>query len=145
MKSFFLILALLTIGPAVAAQSGAPLNEEAGSQSLASALLHKDAAMFGALLAENATGIWSDGKVYDRADLVDVAEHGKIAEYTRYNVRSLPVDGNSTLITYDCIIQMPEGDTGLAPRYQHVSELWVKQGADSKLRFIQFTADRAVD
>jgi len=138
MKIFLLLLTLATTALAQTAPQEA-------SKSLTHALLNKDAATVKSLLADNISIIWSDGKLYDRADLLDLAQQGAIQEYTPYNIRLVPVDNNSAIVTYDCIIQMPEGDTGLAPRYQHVSELWLKQGETRKLVFLQFTADRPVD
>jgi Domain of unknown function (DUF4440) len=147
MKTCPAILAILVLAPALFARQAAPAQQAlpANSNAFVLALLHKDVAGLNTLLTDNATAVWSDGKLNDRADLLDIAAQGGIQEYTPHNIKILPVDNNTTLVTYDCIIHMPEGDTGLAPRYQHVSELWVKQGNTHKLRFLQFTADRPVD
>jgi hypothetical protein len=40
---------------------------------------------------------------------------------------------------------MTEGDDLLAPRYQHLSDVWVKQGDQWRLRFQQATARRPID
>jgi hypothetical protein len=41
---------------------------------------------------------------------------------------------------------MREGDDpGMAPRYQKVSDLWVKQGSDWRLKFEQATPVRPID
>jgi len=41
---------------------------------------------------------------------------------------------------------MPEGDApGMAPRYQHISDLWVKQDDQWRLKFQQATAARPID
>jgi hypothetical protein len=42
------------------------------------------------------------------------------------------------------VIQMPEDDVP-APRYQHFSDVWVKQGDQWRLRFQQATAKRSID
>jgi len=136
------ILLLVTLATCAFAQDAAIT---ANSKSFAEALLHKDPATIKRLTTDNLTVIWSDAHTYDRAAMIDIAHEGTVHEYTPYRVHVAPIDDNSTLITYDCIIAMPEGDTDIAPRYQHVSELWIKQGGEWKLRFEQFTAARPVD
>jgi len=50
------------------------------------------------------------------------------------------------LVTYDCVIHMPEGDPpGMAPRYQHLSDVWVREADEWRLRFQQATAARPID
>ena len=67
-------------------------------------------------------------------------------DYYTYNLRVLPVNDDVAVVTYDCIIHMPEGDApGMAPRYQHISDLWVKQNDQWRLRFQQATAARPID
>jgi len=117
----------------------------ANSKSFYEALLRKDAATVKRLTTDNLSIVWSDGKIHDRDALIDTLQETPIQEYTPYKLRVLPVDANSAIVTYDCIIRMPEGDTDIAPRYQHVSELWIKQGDDWKLRFEQFTPARPID
>jgi hypothetical protein len=62
-----------------------------------------------------------------------------------YGPELTPIDQDSALLTYDVIFDMPEGDDGPAPRYQKVSDLWVRQGGEWKLKFEQFTPLRSVD
>jgi hypothetical protein len=63
-----------------------------------------------------------------------------------YGAKVLAVNDTVAIVTYDAIIHMTEGDApGLAPRYQHFSDLWVKQGDQWRLRFQQSTAVRHID
>ena len=89
--------------------------------------------------------VGSEGRLHDKEEFVGDAGDGQLRDYTVYNLRVLPVDDNAALVTYDGIIHMPEGDTDMAPRYQHFSDLWVKQGDQWKLRFQQATPRRPID
>jgi len=136
------IILLLACTLTAAAQQSA----QDASAAFAQALLKQDVVTLKGLSAENLSVVWSNGKLYDRAELLDTIHEAAIREYSTYAVHTVPIDANSTIVTYDCIISMPEGDDGLAPRYQHVSELWRQQpGGEWKLRFLQFTPARPID
>jgi hypothetical protein len=48
-------------------------------------------------------------------------------------------------VTYNLIVTMPEGDDQWAPRYQKISDLWVRSGNEWRLKFEQATPLRPVD
>jgi hypothetical protein len=97
-------------------------------------------------LTDDFVFVGSEGKLHDKEEVVESAREGELKDYYTYNLRVLPVDDDSALVTYDCIIHMPEGDApGMAPRYQHISDLWVKQDDQWRLRFQQATPARPVD
>jgi hypothetical protein len=97
-------------------------------------------------LTDDFQQVGSEGKLHGKDEIVDDAREGKLKDYTVYNAKVLPVDDSAAIVTYDCIIHMPEGDAPLmAPRYQHISDLWVKQGEQWRLRFLQATAARPID
>jgi hypothetical protein len=97
-------------------------------------------------LTDDFVFVGSEGKLHDKEEIVESAREGELKDYYTYNLRVLPVDEDSALVTYDCIIHMPEGDApGMAPRYQHSSDLWVKQDDQWRLRFQQATAARPID
>ena len=97
-------------------------------------------------LTDDFVFVGSEGKLHDKEEVVESARDGELKDYYTYNLRVLPVDEDSAVVTYDCIIHMPEGDApGMAPRYQHISDLWVKQDDQWRLRFQQATAARPVD
>jgi hypothetical protein len=97
-------------------------------------------------LTDDFVFVGSEGKLHDREEIVETAREGELKDYYTYNLRVLPVDDEAAVVTYDCIIHMPEGDApGMAPRYQHISDLWVKQDDQWRLKFQQATAARPID
>jgi hypothetical protein len=97
-------------------------------------------------LTDDYVSVGSEGKLHDKEEIVESARDGELKDFYTYNLRVLPVDDEAAVVTYDCIIHMPEGDApGMAPRYQHISDLWVKQDDQWRLRFQQATAARPVD
>src|ERR1700687_782443 len=97
-------------------------------------------------LTDDFVSVGSEGKLHDKEEMVDGARNGELKDYYTYNLRVLPVDEEAAVVTYDCIIHMPEGDApNMAPRYQHISDLWVKQDDRWRLKFQQATAARPID
>ena len=97
-------------------------------------------------LTDDFVSVGSEGKLHDKEEMVESARDGELKDYYTYNLRVLPVDDEAAVVTYDCIIHMPEGDApGMAPRYQHISDLWVKQDDQWRLKFQQATAARPID
>jgi len=97
-------------------------------------------------LTDDFVAVGSEGKLHDKEDILASAHDGELKDFYTYNLRVLPVNDNTAIVTYDCIIHMPEGDApGMAPRYQHISDLWVKQDEQWRLRFQQATAARPID
>src|ERR1700737_4716935 len=97
-------------------------------------------------LTDDFVSVGSEGRLHDREEAVESARDGELKDYYIYNLRVLPVDDEAAVVTYDCIVHMPEGDSpGMAPRYQHISDLWVKQDDQWRLKFQQATAARPVD
>ncbi len=97
-------------------------------------------------LTDDFVFVGSEGKLHDKEEILGSAREGELQDYYSYNLRVLPVNDEVAVVTYDCIIHMPEGDApGMAPRYQHISDLWVKQNDQWRLRFQQATAARPID
>ncbi len=97
-------------------------------------------------LTDDFVFVGSEGKLHDKEEFVETARDGELKDFYPYNLRVLPVDDEAAVVTYDCIIHMPEGDApGMAPRYQHISDLWVKQDDQWRLKFQQATAARPID
>jgi hypothetical protein len=97
-------------------------------------------------LTDDFLWVGSEGRLHDKEEIVESARDGELKDYYTYNLRVVPVDDEAAVVTYDCIIHMPEGDApGLAPRYQHISDLWVKQNDQWRLKFQQATAARPID
>ncbi len=98
------------------------------------------------VLTDDFVAVGSEGKLHDKEEILSSAHDGELKDYYAYNLRVVPVNGEAAIVTYDCVIHMPEGDApGMAPRYQHISDLWVKQDDQWRLRFQQSTAARPVD
>jgi len=115
------------------------------SQAVAQAEKAKDGDVLKRLLADDFQQVGSEGKLHDKDDVMGDAKDGKLTDYTLYNLKVLAVDDNAVIVTYDAVIHMAEGDDLLAPRYQHISDVWVKQGEQWRLRFQQATARRPID
>ena len=97
-------------------------------------------------LTDDFVSVGSEGKLHDKEEMLASAHDGELKDFYTYNLRVVPVNGETAIVTYDCIIHMPEGDApGMAPRYQHISDLWVKQDDQWRLRFQQATAARPID
>jgi hypothetical protein len=117
----------------------------ANSKAVANALLKKDVTFLKQTLADDFHAVGSEGHLHDKGELFEIAQSGALREMTPYNMHVLSEDAVSAIVTYDCIVHMPEGDDGAAPRYQHISDLWVKQGEQWKLKFQQATPLRSID
>jgi hypothetical protein len=117
----------------------------AQTQAVAQAQKSKDGDTLKRLLTDDFQQVGSEGKLHDKDDFTGDAKDGKLTDYTLYNFKVLPVDGTAAIVTYDAVIHMTEGDDLLAPRYQHFSDVWVKQGDQWRLRFQQATARRPID
>jgi hypothetical protein len=117
----------------------------AQSQAVARAQKSKDGDALKRLLTDDFQQVGSEGKLHDKDEFIGDAQDGKLADYTLYNLKVLPIDDNAAIVTYDAVIHMTEGDDLLAPRYQHFSDVWVKQGEQWRLRFQQATARRPID
>ncbi len=97
------------------------------------------------LLATDFRSIGSEGKWHSRADFLDDVKDAELKDYRMYNVQAIALNSDAVLITFNCIIHEPEGDYGLAPRYQHISDTWVKQGEHWLLKFQQSSPLRPID
>lgn len=145
MKTIALLLLGLLSWPALAQDSPAsPLVDK--TKDLLQARKGKDASLLNQTLARDFMSVGSEGKLHDRAEMIDSAREGALQDYQAYNLRVIQVNDSTVIVTYDCIIKMPEGDApNMAPRYQHISDLWVSEGGEWKLKFQQATAARPID
>jgi len=117
----------------------------AQSKSVLQALKAKDVPSLNHLLTDDFRMVASDGHVHGKRELVGEAGEGILVNFMFYGPQLTSIDQDSALLTYNLIVDMPEGDDGPAPRYQKVSDLWVRQGGEWKLKFEQFTPLRSVD
>jgi hypothetical protein len=118
----------------------------ANTKAVPEAQKSKDVDFLKRTLTDDFLSVGSEGRLHDKEEIVESARDGELRDYYTYNLRVVPVDDEAAVVTYDCIIHMPEGDApGLAPRYQHISDLWVKQDDQWRLKFQQATAARPID
>ena len=61
-------------------------------------------------LTDDFVFVGSEGKLHDKEEIVESARDGELKDYYTYNLRVLPVNDEAAVVTYDCIIHMPEGD-----------------------------------
>ena len=60
-------------------------------------------------LTDDFVSVGSEGRLHDKEEIVESARDGELKDYYTYNLRVLPVDDEAAVVTYDCIIHMPEG------------------------------------
>ncbi|MGA8150275.1 MAG: nuclear transport factor 2 family protein [Terriglobales bacterium] len=132
---------------AAGARPLSPLEESLISQSRAvpQAERGKDIGTLQRLLSEDFQQVGSEGVLHQKRELLDDAKDGRLTAFTLYNFKVFQLDENAAIVTFDAVIQQPEGDNEFAPRYQHLSDVWVKQGEQWRLRFQQATARRPID
>jgi hypothetical protein len=117
----------------------------AKSKSVLQNVKSKDVAALNALLSNDFRIVWSDGKLHEKGELLGAAQEGMLRDFQFYSAEVVSIDGDSALVTFNLIVDMPEGDDDRAPRYQKVSDLWVRQGDDWRLKFEQSTPLRPID
>jgi hypothetical protein len=152
-SSTVLFLTLLVL-PAAIAQS-VPSPEDSGA--LAQTLIAKSNQVQSLRKLKNLSGIkllltddfeyiGGDGRLHHRDELLDDMQDGTLRDFKLYDPRAIQVDSGTALLTYSAILDMREGDDpGMAPRYQKVFDLWVRQGDEWRLKFEQATPVRPID
>jgi hypothetical protein len=129
------------------AEPGSPLDQALikRTKAVLDAQKNRDADFLRHTLSEDFAEVGSEGHVHPKEEFVDRAREGELKDYSLYDFRVRAIDQNTAIVNYNAIVQMPEGDSGAAPRYQIISDLWVKDGDGWKLRFQQATPLRSID
>jgi hypothetical protein len=99
----------------------------------------KDAEFFKTTLTDDFLEVAVDGKVYAKNDVLEGVHIADVQEYSPYDVHVLPINDSAAIVTYDCIVRMSLGEEAV-PRYQHITDIWVKQSEQWRLKFQQATA-----
>jgi len=147
-RSFAVAMAVLFFALAAQAQSlkfyGQPPTDPltatllAKEQALMGAVLHRDSAAFSASLTSDFVFINYDGHNNPKSELFG---EGELKEYAIYEPQTLSLDDGAVVLSYNAIVrQAITDDDQHIPRYQHVTTIWVKQGADWKEKFHQTAA-----
>jgi hypothetical protein len=98
------------------------------------------------LLSDDFDYVGGDGRLHHRDELLGDMQDGTLRDFKLYEPQAVQIDSGAALLIYNAIVDMREGDDpGMAPRYQKVSDLWVKQGSDWRLKFEQATPVRPID
>ena len=106
----------------------------------------KDVSGIKLLLTDDFDYVGGDGRLHHRDELLGDMQDGTLRDFKLYDPQAVQIDSETALLTYSAILDMREGDEpGMAPRYQKVSDLWVKQGNDWRLKFEQATPVRPID
>ncbi len=123
------------------AAAGAPLTELllAKEKSLPEAQKRKDVDFFKNITTDDFLEVAADAKVYTKDEMMEALNVVDLQNYSMYDAKVIPLNDNAAVVTYDAIVQMSVGDER-APRYQHVSSVWVNQGGKWLLKFQQATA-----
>ncbi|MGE5206705.1 MAG: DUF4440 domain-containing protein [Chlamydiota bacterium] len=108
-------------------------------KSLPEAEKRKDLDFFKNITTDDFLEVAPDAKVYSKEEMLEGLNVVELQNYSIYDARVLPLNDNAAIVTYDAIVQMTIGDEH-APRYQHVSSVWVNQGGKWLLKFQQATA-----
>ncbi|HKW27140.1 MAG TPA: nuclear transport factor 2 family protein [Terriglobales bacterium] len=133
--------------PSRAAKSGSPADANSSltelllgkEKSLPEAEKRKDVDFFKNITTDDFLEVAADAKVYTRDELLEALNVVDLQNYSIYDAKVIPLNENAAVVTYDAIVQMSVGDER-APRYQHVSSVWVNQGGKWLLKFQQATA-----
>ena len=116
------------------------------SNEVHSLMKSKDVNAIKVLLADDFDYVGGDGRLHQRDELLGDMQDGTLRDFKLYEPQAVQIDSSAALLTYNAILDMREGDDpGMAPRYQKVSDLWVKQGDNWRLKFEQATPVRPID
>ena len=108
-------------------------------KSLPEAQKRKDVDFFKNITTDDFLEVAADAKVYTKDEMMEALNVVDLQNYSIYDAKVIPLTDNAAVVTYDAIVQMSVGDER-APRYQHVSSVWVNQGGKWLLKFQQATA-----
>lgn len=111
----------------------------AKEKSLPEAQKRKDVDFFKNITTDDFLEVAADAKVYTKEEMMEGLNVVDLQNYSIYDAKVLPLGDQAAVVTYDAIVQISIGDER-APRYQHVSSVWVNQGGKWLLKFQQATA-----
>jgi hypothetical protein len=106
-------------------------------QALMGAVLHHDAAAFSNTLTTDFVFVNYDGHNTSRNELLG---EGELKEFAVYDPQALSLDDGAVVFSYNAIVKQTGDEESHIPRYQRITTIWVKQGADWKQKFRQVAA-----
>jgi hypothetical protein len=121
------------------------------SKAILDAVKNKDVAALDGLLADNFHSVDVAGDVDSRQEMLGSAREGFMKDFLFYSPQAFRIDDDSMIVSYRTAITLSDAalkelaeDNITWPRYSEVSDLWVRQGNDWKLKFEQTTPVRAM-
>jgi hypothetical protein len=115
---------------------GASLLEQ--EKAFIGAQMRGDAAPLAQLLTDGFVLVDTSGHNVSRSELVS---EGDLKHYAIYQPRTLVLNDGAVMLSYNAIVgEIPSDEDTRIPRYQRVTTIWVKQGADWKMKFHQAAA-----
>jgi hypothetical protein len=155
MKSISLLVCVLmfcAVSLAQSAQSSSDPEAQAliaKSRSVLETEKSKDVSTLSNLLADNFRSIDLAGDFGSRQEMLATTREGFLQDFLFYEPQAFRIDNDSVLISYNMAITLSDAaikqlaeDNLVFPRYSKVSDLWVRQGSDWKLKFEQTTPVR---
>jgi len=104
------------------------------------ALKNGDSAFFKQTLTDDFSFVSYDGQLYNRQEMLDQYGGGG-TDVMPYEMKVVPAGDAVAIVTYNVVLRVPPSeDQGPPPRYQHFSTVWVKQGSEWKMKFLQMSA-----
>jgi hypothetical protein len=157
MKSFVVSACVVMFCAASFAQ-GTPQSSDrdsepliAKSKAILAAVKYKDVTALDGLLADNFHSVGVAGDVDSRQEMLGSAREGFMKDFLFYSPQAFRIDDDSVIVSYRTAITLSDAalkelaeDNITWPRYSEVSDLWVRQGNDWKLKFEQITPVRAM-
>ena len=129
------VVPVASFGQAAAPKPLRPLEQSLmdAEKSFVAAAKKGDVAYFKRTLTDDFTAIVTTGDMAGKDDFVEgvAGLHGKDLRF--YDFKVLPLNENAAVVTYNAVLP------GEGARYQHLSNVWVKQGDQWKLKFQQST------
>jgi hypothetical protein len=109
-------------------------------KSFLAALKKGDVGFLKRTLADDFSFVSYDGQLYSRQDMLDQFNEGG-TDVMPYEMKVVPAGDDAVIVTYNVVLRVPASeDQGPPPRYQHFSTVWVKQGSEWKMKFLQMSA-----
>ena len=149
MKNIWTIVLVIccVLGRVAHSQTVSPLADTliANSRAVPQFMKAKDIEGLKSLLADDFRIVGSDGRLHEKGEILGAAQEGALRDFMFYDPEVIQIDADTVLVTYNLIVTMPEGDDLLSPRYQKISDLWVRRGSAWRLKFEQATPLRPID
>jgi hypothetical protein len=109
-------------------------------KSFLAAVKKGDVAFLKRTLADDFSFVSYDGQLYSRQEMLDQYGEGG-TDVLPYEMKVVPAGDGTAIVTYNVVLRVPASeDQGPPPRYEHFSTVWVKQGSEWKMKFLQMSA-----